>query len=67
MPGASEPWSELIRAVGIRAWLSSLEFPVKIQCWPMNQETVLKASHKDWASMPGLGVEAAQISRHGSF
>ena len=47
MPRASEPWSELIRAVGIRAWLSSLELPVKIQCWPMNQETVLKASHKD--------------------
>lgn len=68
VPGASEPWSELVRALDIRPWLSRLEFRhVKIPCWLVSQETVLEVSHRVWVNMTGLGVETAQLSRHRKF
>lgn len=51
--GASEPWSELVKALDIRPWLSRLQFGVKIQWWHVGQETVLKVSLRDWANMTG--------------
>lgn len=68
VPGAWEPWSELVRTLDIRPWLSRLDFKhVKIPCWHVSQETVLEVSHKDWVNMTGLGVEAAHLSRHKRF
>ena len=54
-----------VRAVDIRPRLRRLQFRVKLQCWHLSQETVLKVSHRTWATVTGLGVEAAQLSRHG--
>lgn len=53
VPGASAPWSELVKALDIRPWLSRLQFGVKIQWWHVGQETVLKVSLRDWANMTG--------------
>lgn len=54
-----------VRAVDVRPGLRRLQFRVKLQRWRVSQETVLKVSHKAWVTVTGLGVEAAQRSRHG--
>ena len=33
----------------------------------MSQEIVLKAGLRDWANIPGPGMQAAQLRRRGSF
>lgn len=48
VPGAWGPWSELVRTLDIRPWLSRLGFR------QVSQETVVEVSHKDWVNMTGL-------------